>query len=294
MTRSSRCPGRAARSPPRRQPRCPPRSGRARRSRSPRPRRAARPDDPESARMTLPELSIQRHVFAVMLNAVLVLFGLDRLPAHRHGQAAVRRVSDGLGHRPRTKGANPDIVDAAITDVIEGSVNSVPGIEHIHSTSSPGPSQIIDHLQPREAHRHRVQRGAGEGEPGGAPPAEGRRPAGGGEGRDQHARRSSGSRLRATAPSSSSTSTRSTSSRSSSRRSTASAKYAIGGRRDRTIRVNLLPARMAAFGIAAQDITDAFGREHMQLAGRLPRRRRDRAPGEARPRVPQARRPRRR
>ena len=38
--------------------------------------------------MTLPELSIKRHVFAVMLNAVLVLFGLiayqrigmDKLP----------------------------------------------------------------------------------------------------------------------------------------------------------------------------------------------------------------------
>jgi HAE1 family hydrophobic/amphiphilic exporter-1 len=41
----------------------------------------------------------------------------------------------------------------------------------------------------------------------------------------------------------------------------------IGGRRDRTIRVNLLPARMAAFGIAAQDITDAFRKEHIQFSG---------------------------
>jgi len=41
----------------------------------------------------------------------------------------------------------------------------------------------------------------------------------------------------------------------------------IGGRRDRTIRVNLLPSKMAGFGIAAQDISDAFGREHIQMAG---------------------------
>ncbi len=40
------------------------------------------------------------------------------------------------------KGANPDVIDASITNVIEGAVNSVPGIEHIQSTSSPGISQI--------------------------------------------------------------------------------------------------------------------------------------------------------
>jgi HAE1 family hydrophobic/amphiphilic exporter-1 len=41
----------------------------------------------------------------------------------------------------------------------------------------------------------------------------------------------------------------------------------LGGRRDRTIRINLLPDRMAALGVAAQDISDAFAREHVQLAG---------------------------
>jgi HAE1 family hydrophobic/amphiphilic exporter-1 len=41
----------------------------------------------------------------------------------------------------------------------------------------------------------------------------------------------------------------------------------IGGRRDRTIRVNLVPSRMAAFGIAAQDITSAFRAEHIQFSG---------------------------
>ena len=41
----------------------------------------------------------------------------------------------------------------------------------------------------------------------------------------------------------------------------------IGGRRDRNIRINLVPAKMAAYGVAAQDINNAFGREHIQLAG---------------------------
>jgi HAE1 family hydrophobic/amphiphilic exporter-1 len=40
------------------------------------------------------------------------------------------------------KGANPDIVDASVTNLVEGAANSVPGIEHIQSTSSPGVSQV--------------------------------------------------------------------------------------------------------------------------------------------------------
>ncbi|MCI0344226.1 MAG: efflux RND transporter permease subunit, partial [Chloroflexi bacterium] len=91
--------------------------------------------------MTLPELSIQRHVLAVMLSAVLVLFGvmayqrigMDKLPYVEFPIISVQTT---------LKGANPDVVDAAVTTVIEGSVNSVPGIEHIQSTSSPGVSQI--------------------------------------------------------------------------------------------------------------------------------------------------------
>ena len=61
--------------------------------------------------MTLPELSIKRHVLAWMLSLVLVLFGLisygrigmDRYP---YIEFPVVSVSTTL------KGANPDIVDA--------------------------------------------------------------------------------------------------------------------------------------------------------------------------------------
>ncbi|MBZ0143168.1 MAG: efflux RND transporter permease subunit, partial [Rhodocyclaceae bacterium] len=91
--------------------------------------------------MTLPELSIRRHVLAWMLNAVLVLFGLiayqrigmDRFPYIEFPVISVTTT---------VKGANPDIVDASVTNLVESAANTVPGIEHIQSTSSPGVSQV--------------------------------------------------------------------------------------------------------------------------------------------------------
>ncbi|MBM3396193.1 MAG: efflux RND transporter permease subunit, partial [Betaproteobacteria bacterium] len=91
--------------------------------------------------MTLPEISIKRHVLAIMVNAVLVLFGyiayermgMDRLP---YVELPVISVTTAL------KGANPAVVDASVTNIIESAINSVPGIEHVQSTSSPGISSI--------------------------------------------------------------------------------------------------------------------------------------------------------
>lgn len=92
--------------------------------------------------MTLPELSIKRHVLAWMLSAVLVLFGaisyqriaVDRFPEI---EFPIITISTTL------RGANPDIIDTSITNVIESAINTTPGIEHIQSTSSPGASVII-------------------------------------------------------------------------------------------------------------------------------------------------------
>ncbi len=91
--------------------------------------------------MTLPELSIQRHVLAFMLSAVLILFGVisyqrlgvDRFP---HIEFPVISITTIL------RGANPDIIDASITNIIETAVNSIPGIDHIQSISSPGVSLV--------------------------------------------------------------------------------------------------------------------------------------------------------
>ena len=41
----------------------------------------------------------------------------------------------------------------------------------------------------------------------------------------------------------------------------------IGGRRDRTIRVNLIVEKMSSLNIAANDVVNAFNKEHIQLPG---------------------------
>ena len=92
--------------------------------------------------MSLPELSINRHVLAYMLSAVIVLFGLvgfrtlgvDRFP---HVDFPIVSVTT------TQRGANPEVIDASITNLIERKVNSVPGIDYIQSSSTPGVSQVI-------------------------------------------------------------------------------------------------------------------------------------------------------
>jgi HAE1 family hydrophobic/amphiphilic exporter-1 len=215
--------------------------------------------------VTLPELSIKRHVLAVMLNAVLVLFGLiayqrvgmDKLPYVEFPVVSVQTT---------LKGANPDVVDAAITSVIEGSVNSVPGIEHIQSTSSPGVSQInitfnldkridvaFNEVQakvnqvlrrlPRDADPPVVAKVETNTTPIFWMAISGDRTQ---QQLNQYAINVVKKKLETI---------------------DGVGEVRVGGRRDRTIRVNLLPGRMAAFGIAAQDIQDAFNREHLQVAG---------------------------
>jgi len=215
--------------------------------------------------MTLSELSIRRHVFAVMLSAVLVLFGaiaylrmgVDKLPYIEFPIISITTAY---------KGANPDIIDAAITNLIETSVNSVPGIEHIQSTSSPGTSVVVITFglekridvafQEVQAKVNQVVRRL----PKDADPP-------------------------VVAKVESNTQAILQTALQGDRTQQQLNLYAInvikkqletidgvgevriGGRRDRTIRVNLLPSKMAGFGIAAQDINDAFGREHIQLAG---------------------------
>ena len=91
--------------------------------------------------MNLPRLSIRQYVFAFMVNAVLVLFGVigyQRIGVDRYPQIEFPIVSV----TTVLPGANPDIVDASITNIIESSVNSIPGIDFVQSTSSPGVSVV--------------------------------------------------------------------------------------------------------------------------------------------------------
>ncbi|MCX7960350.1 MAG: efflux RND transporter permease subunit [Burkholderiales bacterium] len=215
--------------------------------------------------MTLAELSIRRHVFAFMLNAVLVLFGLiaytrmgvDKLPYIEFPVISITTAQ---------KGANPEVIDASITSLIESAVNSVPGIEHIQSTSSPGVSvvnvtfnldkridvafnevqakvnQVLRRL-PREAEPPVVAKMETNTQPILWTALQGDRTQ---QQLNQYAINVIKKRLETI---------------------DGVGEIRIGGRRDRTIRVNLLPARMAAYGVAAQDVAAAFANEHLQVAG---------------------------
>ncbi|MDT3736995.1 MAG: efflux RND transporter permease subunit [Denitratisoma sp.] len=215
--------------------------------------------------MTLPELSIKRHVLAWMLNAVLVLFGLiayqrigmDRFPYIEFPVISVTTT---------VKGANPDIVDASVTNLVESAANTVPGIEHIQSTSSPGVSQVnitfalekdvniaFNEVQaklnqvlrrlPKDADPPVVAKVETNTQPIMWLALQGDRTQ---QQLNQYAANVVKKRLESI---------------------DGVGEVRLGGRRDRTIRVNLLPARMAAHGITAQDINEAFAKEHVQLAG---------------------------
>ena len=215
--------------------------------------------------MTLPELSIKRHVLAWMLSLVLVLFGyisyerigMDRYP---YIEFPVVSVSTTL------KGANPDIVDASITNIIESSVNSTPGIEHIQSTSSPGVSvvnitfnlekkidvafnevqakvnQVLRRL-PKDVDPPIVAKVETNAQPIMWLALQGDRTQ---QQLNQYAINTLKKRLETI---------------------DGVGEVRLGGRRDRTIRVNLLPDRLVAMSVTAQDISDAFAKEHVQLAG---------------------------
>ena len=92
--------------------------------------------------MSLPEVSVRRFVFAVMINLVIVLFGLisvnrisiDRSPDIDFSLISVTTV---------LPGANPDVVDSSVTNIIEGAVNSIPGIDDVRSRSAQGVSNVF-------------------------------------------------------------------------------------------------------------------------------------------------------
>ncbi|WP_028989303.1 efflux RND transporter permease subunit [Thermithiobacillus tepidarius DSM 3134] len=215
--------------------------------------------------MTLPELSIKRHVLAFMLSAVLVLFGIvsfQRLGLDRFPQIDFPVVSV----TTTLRGANPDVIDASITNIIESQVNSVPGIDHIQSSSSPGVSvvnitfdldkdvdiafnevqakvnQILSQL-PEDADPPVVAKVETESSPILWLSLQGDRTQ---QQLNQYARNVLKKRLETI---------------------DGVGEVRIGGRRDRTIRVNIQPASLTAYGLTVQDLVNAFQQEHFQLPG---------------------------
>lgn len=215
--------------------------------------------------MTLPQLAIKRHVLAWMLSAVIMLFGLiayqrigiDRVPKIEFPVIIVNTT---------LRGASPEVMDSSVTSVIESTVNTTPGIAHIQSSSSPGVSsvsitfdldkdidvaynevqtkvsQILRRL-PQDIDPPTVQKVDTNASPVIWLALTGDRTV-------QQLNLYASNVLKKKFETISGV-----------------GEVQIGGRRDRVIRVNVLPERMAAYQVGANDILSAFNREHIQLPG---------------------------
>jgi len=91
--------------------------------------------------MNISEFSLRRPVFAIVLNLVILLFGLigfTFLGVRDYPAIDPPNISVSTAY----SGANADIVESQITEPLEKSINSVPGIKNLTSTSSQGRSNI--------------------------------------------------------------------------------------------------------------------------------------------------------
>jgi HAE1 family hydrophobic/amphiphilic exporter-1 len=215
--------------------------------------------------VSLYELAIRRHVLAYMLSMVFVLFGLisfQRIGVDRHPEAEFPMITVAT----RFFGADPGIIDAALTGPIEKAVNSISGIEHVDSTSAPDISVVrvrfeleknldvafnevqaklsqVLPLLPEEAEAPVVQKVEIGGQPVIWLTLSGDRTL---QQLNVYANNVIKRRLETIA---------------------GVGEVRIGGERRRTIRIEADPERMAAFGITVQDLQAAFRREHMRLPG---------------------------
>ncbi len=91
--------------------------------------------------MSLPELSLNRPVFAMVMSIIIVLFGVIGFTflGVREYPAIDPPV---ISVRTNYTGANPDIIESQITEPIEKSLNSIEGIRTISSNSALGASTI--------------------------------------------------------------------------------------------------------------------------------------------------------
>lgn len=215
--------------------------------------------------MTLPELSIRRHVLAWMLSGVIVLLGIisyqrigvDRIPAI---DFPVIMVTTSL------RGANPDVVDTSITSVIESAINTTSGIEHIQSSSSPGVSSIaitfnldkdidVAYNEVQSKVNQALRRLPDDTDPPIVQKVDTNASAViwlalSGDRTIQQLNLYANNILKKKFETIDGV-----------------GEVLIGGRRDRVIRVNISPERMAAYKLTANDLIAAFNREHVQLPG---------------------------
>ena len=215
--------------------------------------------------MTLPELSIKRHVLAWMLSGVIVLFGIisyqrigiDRIPAIDFPIIVVNTT---------LRGANPDVVDTSITSIIESAINTTPGIEHIQSTSSPGVSTItitfsldknidVAYNEVQAKVSQILRRLPNDTDPPTVQKVDSNASAIiwlalSGDRTIQQLNLYANNVLKKKFETINGV-----------------GEVTLGGRRDRVVRVNIKPEQMAAYKVTANDLIAAFNREHVQLPG---------------------------
>lgn len=215
--------------------------------------------------MTLPELSIKRHVLAWMLSGIIILFGLiayqrigvDRIPSIDFPIIMVNTT---------LRGADPEVVDTSITSVIESAVNTTPGIEHIESASSPGVSSIkitfalsknidVAYNEVQAKVNQVLRRLPDDTDPPTVQKVDTNAApviwlALSGDRTIQQLNLYANNVLKKKFETIQGV-----------------GEVTLGGRRDRVIRVNVSPERMAAYKLTANDLVSAFDREHVQLPG---------------------------
>ncbi|MCU7833500.1 MAG: efflux RND transporter permease subunit, partial [gamma proteobacterium symbiont of Lucinoma myriamae] len=215
--------------------------------------------------MTLPELSIHRHVFTYMMSAAIILFGLisyQRIGIDRFPNIEFPMISISTA----LPGASPEVIDTSVTNIIESAVNSIPGIEHIQSSSSPGISTIrisftlkknvdaafnevqakinqVNNDLPQDTEIPIVAKVEIGADPILWLVLEGNRTL---QQLNQYVRNTIKKRLETI---------------------DGVGEVQIGGKRERTIRVNLNIDQLTAYQITSQDILAAFEKEHIKLSG---------------------------
>ncbi|MBK6478934.1 MAG: efflux RND transporter permease subunit [Saprospiraceae bacterium] len=91
--------------------------------------------------MNISEISLRRPVFAIVLNLIILLFGI--IGFKFLGVREYPAIDPPLiSVRASYPGANADIIESQITEPLEKAINSVPGIRNVTSSSSQSSSSI--------------------------------------------------------------------------------------------------------------------------------------------------------
>jgi HAE1 family hydrophobic/amphiphilic exporter-1 len=210
-------------------------------------------------------LLVQRRVLAYMLSAAFILFGLiglrgigvDRNPNVEPPVITVTTLNPG---------ATPEVMDSSISGVIESAVNAISGIDKVQSTSMPSMSEVFIEFEltkdpdvafnevqakvnqvmndlPREAEIPIVAKV------------------------DPNATAVAWLVLTGDRPLSELNQIARLQVKKALENISGVGEVSVGGGRERKIRVDIDLSRMAALGLTAQDVMQAFSREHIQIPG---------------------------